>query len=262
MVNGYVDTLDTIYREEVQHSTINVGINKGEVNGELNTDADKMSTVTEDKKVAGKNISFTLAPVMPSKKKTDSADLPSVTPSKPTTPTQPANTWPTVIPSKPIITSPGGSSALGGFTGAGSVKPVANAPGGGTRSDVTQAGKPSRLSSSTPAAPVQSVKSSSGNSSKSDVAVKATGIDTHKTEINTTALGTTPGVAGIFKASPASNTHSPTAAWPAVQPNTSIVTSMGSSSIPGLFSGKGSAKSTADAGKKMETVSDTAKNQK
>ncbi len=73
MANGYVDTLDTIYREEVQHGTINLDIKKGEVNGKLNTDADQLSTVTEDKKEAGNNISFTVGKIKKpgSKKKKD-----------------------------------------------------------------------------------------------------------------------------------------------------------------------------------------------
>ncbi|MDU4094241.1 MAG: hemagglutinin repeat-containing protein, partial [Pantoea sp.] len=432
MVNGYVDKLDTIYREEEQHSTINVGIKQGEVNGKLNTDTDKLSTVTVDEKTAGNNISFTVGLVKvpgskkkgeahldtptsdvhapnksgrpsksidvdgpmpapansgpgkpnnavkpstavpdgpgkpapapapskpaasaieknkpatdhaisesvpvnkpshtqpkpkptpnkpsadvvdgpgaptptpkPNKPSADGADgpgapmptpkpnkpsadvvdgpgapMPKPTPKpnkpladgadgpgaptptptpkpkptpKPVDPKKPAVKWPTITPNEPIISSPGGSSAMGGFNGPGSVKPATNVPGGGTHSDITHATQPGKASGGTtapakkwPPVPlpkpittspgsssavsgfsgqgsVKPVSGAPGGGTRSDVTKpvpKAAPSNNHQAKANVSALGTTPGVAGVFYLNPVNHSYAPKAVWPAVQ---------------------------------------------
>ncbi|YCH30127.1 hemagglutinin repeat-containing protein [Erwinia sp. D4-22] len=403
MANGYVDTLDTIYREEVQHGTINLDIKKGVVNGKLNTDAGQISTVTEDKKEAGNNISFTVGkitkpgskkkknkpaatddgghsiaaptpskpgdstsmtdgghsttkpapskPVQPtvvtSKPPSGHAKTENVTnngpmgtgplpakpaPSKPVQPTvvtskppsghaktenvtnngpmgtgplpakptqpkkgQPGKTWPTVEIPKPVITSPGSSSGMGGFTGQGSVKPTANRPGSGTHTEATRTDQHNSAGNAAPMTakkwptvqPPKPITTSAGSSGMGGFtgqgtvkpAANATGGGTPSDVTRTGqqsktggvpaaarsapsqsagTLGTMPGVAGVFKANPASNTHSPAKTWPTVHPNTTVVSSIGSSGSPGLFNGK----PTANAVIKGEGASAPAKNQK
>ncbi|WP_253382080.1 two-partner secretion domain-containing protein [unidentified bacterial endosymbiont] len=61
--NLYVDTVDEIQYGETQKSTIDAGnlSQKGKTNGNINTDSNAMSEVTEDRREAGNNISFTMA---------------------------------------------------------------------------------------------------------------------------------------------------------------------------------------------------------
>ena len=66
-VNAYADKLDTVHYKEDRHSTINVGIGNSVVKGNLNTNAEKTSTVVQDDKTAGNNISYTISK-MPSNK--------------------------------------------------------------------------------------------------------------------------------------------------------------------------------------------------
>ena len=262
MVNGYVDKLDTIKRKEDQHSTINVGINKGEVNGTLNTDVTQMSTVTEDTKEAGNNISFTLGPIKKPGGKSGSADIKNThnsapspakpaqpaapSPAKPAQPAakdpaQPAKKWPTVQPAKPIIGGPGSSSAPGGFSGQGSVKPVANAPGGGTVSDVTRAGKTNAAANGA-AKPVHSEKG------KTSVASDHAASDTVNS-VPSPAKPAQPAAKDSAKpAQPAAKDPAqPAKQWPTVQPAKPIIGGPGSSSAPGGFSGQGSVKPVANA---------------
>ena len=70
--NIYVNTLDEVHKKEQQHNTINLDLSGNNVKGDINTDADKMSTVTQDDKKAGNNISYTIG--IPSKKKNKKAD--------------------------------------------------------------------------------------------------------------------------------------------------------------------------------------------
>lgn len=62
-LNVYVDTVDEIQYAETQKSTIDVGniSQKGETHGTINTDSSAMSEVTEDRREAGNNISFTFS---------------------------------------------------------------------------------------------------------------------------------------------------------------------------------------------------------
>ncbi|MBV4368048.1 hemagglutinin repeat-containing protein [Erwinia phyllosphaerae] len=70
--NFYVDTLDEVHKKEQQHNTINLDLSGNNVKGDINADIDKKSTVTQDDKKAGNNISYTIG--VPSKKKSKKAD--------------------------------------------------------------------------------------------------------------------------------------------------------------------------------------------
>ncbi|MCX8965208.1 filamentous hemagglutinin N-terminal domain-containing protein [Erwinia psidii] len=59
-INGYYTTEDTIDYKETQKSSINFDVSNNTVNGDVNTDADNMSTITKDEVTAGNDISFTL----------------------------------------------------------------------------------------------------------------------------------------------------------------------------------------------------------
>jgi len=76
-VNMYAQTTDEIHYKEDQHSTIDVGtLDKTKVIGDLNTDGSKTSTVVQDEKEWGSDISATVSVPMPSKKGSYDVDQP------------------------------------------------------------------------------------------------------------------------------------------------------------------------------------------
>ncbi|WP_067704189.1 hemagglutinin repeat-containing protein [Erwinia sp. ErVv1] len=143
-VSYYNDTIDEVRYKEEQHSTINVDTGNSQLNGKLNTNADKLSEVTEDRVVAGNNISATVSATVPSKKpkpgkngddgtqtpsssvnngSTDSSNtVPATTPatgaktpeSNPATPAGGNNSGGTGKPSFSVVDGPGSSSGVVG----------------------------------------------------------------------------------------------------------------------------------------------------
>jgi len=80
--NYYNDTLDEIHTKIDQNNTINVKTDiTGQTQGSINTDVEKAVVVTEDKKIAGNNISVTVSvPKLPAKKGSYDVNNDSLTP--------------------------------------------------------------------------------------------------------------------------------------------------------------------------------------
>ncbi|KKF36277.1 hemagglutinin repeat-containing protein [Erwinia tracheiphila] len=131
-VNAYYSTEDKIDYKESQNSTINVNVSGSTINGNINTDVDKMSEVTMDTVTAGNDISFTVS--AGGKKKNNKSETDGKKPD-----------------AAPVNNSGQSSSQTPGGSSAG--KPGTAGSGGGTQnatqtSGSSSAGKPGTAGSS------------------------------------------------------------------------------------------------------------------
>ncbi|WP_380184116.1 hemagglutinin repeat-containing protein [Kalamiella sp. sgz302252] len=248
-VNGYYNKLDTIDYEESQHSTINVGITNGEVSGNLNTDANKTSTVDQVDVTAGNNISFTLGlPKFGFSSKGSSK-------SKNTADSGAKSSRPTVSDSSSSATQKPGSSSAATPTRPGvsdSSSSATQKPGSSSTATPTRPGvsdssssatqKPGSSSAATPTRPGVSDSSSTATQKPGVQPVKRpnTATVTDSTSSATTETAKRPTATDTVDSG--ATTAKPATKWPTVQPVKPIVGGTGSASRPSGINNAGSAK--------------------
>ncbi len=232
----YNDTIDEVHYKEEQHSTVNVNMTGSQGGSSLNTDASAQSTVTEDRKIAGNNISISASVVK--KKSKGQYDVKNSSSNHKIGSYKPASDSGS---SKPVGVKP--STSKGSTTG--SNKPIKEnrVQDAFVPPQTASSGTVNKLPAQSTGTPKVSVPSTPGTSdskvNESRAPVKPTqthtasseGVNKLPAQSTGTPTAVRPQGATAGKGSP-SSTGGKT--WPTVKPSTGIVGGPGSSSSPGL----------------------------